>query len=173
MLFEPRSWFNAFDRNPQRESELRDGEFLVQIAGYHDNKTEAMKEYFDRVEKEPEKLAVPFEKTKLIAEIEDFWSNLWAAKTTLNVMDLELRLHNTTSLYGSSQNLREAIRWHPWDTKKLRGIMQEAETVMANISIKTSQPLSDQSSLENQSTIIDDAQEVPKPSDDVQKSAGA
>ncbi len=199
VIYEPRVWFNGYHSGKYNETEPRDGDLLVHFAGYYGNRTVAMGNWFDRVEIEPETLAIPFEETKVMGEIEEFWSRLWEAKTKLQEMTLELQHHNTTTIYKASVKLLDAIRYYPWDKKKLGDAMQKAENAVDGTIEKfvdgspakkaiggTAKKIVDEAQNMPQSPndkkamaagttkkVVDKAQQVEKSPKDKKKSAGA
>lgn len=151
VIYEPRVWFNGYHSGKDNETEPRDGDLLVHFAGYYGNRTVAMGDWLDRVEKEPEKLAIPFGETKVIGEIEGFWSRMWEAKTRLQEMTLEMQKYNTTTVHKVSEELLDAVRYYPFDNKRLDDAMQNAGKAFT----KTPESI------------------VSQPGNDEQKSAGA
>lgn len=84
VVYEPRHWFNGYHSGKNNEIEVTAGDLLVHFAGlYGNNRTEAMGEWFEKAEKEPDTYTVPFEKTKLMDEIAEFWSGWRDVKTML------------------------------------------------------------------------------------------
>ncbi|KAK4696768.1 hypothetical protein P7C71_g1207, partial [Lecanoromycetidae sp. Uapishka_2] len=131
IVYEPKVWFNAYHNGDKNETEPRDGDLLVHFAGYYGNRTVAMGDWFDRLEREPEKFAVPFQETKVMGEIEEFWARLWEAKNRLQEMTVELKQHNITTVHEASLALLDAIRHFPFDKKRLDDVMQKAENAIA------------------------------------------
>lgn len=131
VVYEPRHWFNSYRSGKNNETEVTAGDLLVHFAGsYGNNRTEAMGEWFEKVEKEPGTYTVPFEKVKLMDEIEEFWSKWRGVKTMLQQMALGLEKENTTTKYKTWGKLQTAIRLYPWDKKGFGEVMHEARTAM-------------------------------------------
>ena len=132
VVYEPRHWFNGYHSGKNNEIEATAGDLLVHFAGlYGNNRTEAMGEWFEKAEKEPDTYTVPFEKkTKLMDEIAEFWSGWRGVKTMLQEMALGLEKENTTTKYKAWEKLQTAIRLYPWDKKGFGEVMREAQTAV-------------------------------------------
>ena len=130
VLYEPRHWFNAYHSGKDKEIEVEAGDLLVHFAGFYGNRSEVMGEWFDKADKEKEKYALPFEKTKLTTEIDEFWSGFRAGRKMLEEMSLDLKKQNTTAKYEAFEKLQTAVRLYPWDKKRYPGILREAQTAV-------------------------------------------
>ena len=107
-----------------------EGELLVHFAGFYGNRTAAMEDWFEKIEKEPDKHAIPIEETHIKQEIDDFWSRLREGKLSLQDMGHEIERKNTTTQRKVFEKLQNAVRFYPWDKKRLVEAIQQAQTAM-------------------------------------------
>lgn len=86
IIYAPYHWFNSFHPFTWQYGEDRFiGDLLIHWAGESpDNRPKAMEEWFEKLEKEPEKHNVPLEKSYHHASIEAFWNRLRDGKRTVD-----------------------------------------------------------------------------------------
>ncbi len=137
IVYQPRGWYNGFHNDAHNKTEVVEGDLLVHFAGTYKNRTGAMKEWMSKLQRESEKLAVPFEKTILKQDIEDFWADLKDAKTRLGELALELPKHNTTMTRSAYDELRKVVRYDPANSNRLDGAMRAARKAVEDIREKT------------------------------------
>ena len=132
VLYQPKHWYNAYHSGKDNETEIRDGqgELLVHFAGFYGNRTAAMEEWFDKIETEPDKYAIPIEQMHIKQEVDEFWSALREGKVLLQDMGHELEKKNTTAQLKAFENLQNAVSWYPWDKKRFEEARRQAQTAM-------------------------------------------
>ena len=76
VLYQPLEWHNLFHlRYNDWPKLVEPGDLLVHFAGLKgDSRVDAMNYWLDRVEREPEKLALPADQTNIPGDVEIFWS---------------------------------------------------------------------------------------------------
>ena len=132
VVYQPKHWYNAYHSGKDNATEIREGqgELLVHFAGFYGNRTAAMEEWFDKIEAEPDKHAIPIEQTHIKQEIDEFWSKLREGKVLLQDMGPKLEQKNTTTQLKAFETLQNAVRWYPWDKKRFEEARREAQAAM-------------------------------------------
>ena len=132
VLYQPKHWYNAYHSGKDNQTEIREGqgELLVHFAGFYGNRTAAMEEWFDKIETEPDKHAIPIEKTHIKEEVDEYWSALREGKVLLHDMGLKIEKENTTTQFKAFEKLQNAISWYPWDKQRFGEARREAQTAM-------------------------------------------
>ncbi len=115
VVYQPRHWYNAYHMGTDNITEIREGEgeLLVHFAGFYGNRTAAMEDWFEKIEKEPDKHAIPIERTHIKQEIDEFWSRLREGKVLLQDMGHEIEKKNTTRQLKAFEKLQNAVRFYP------------------------------------------------------------
>lgn len=113
-------------------TEIREGqgELLVHFAGFYGNRTAAMEEWFEKIQTEPDKHAIPIEQTHLKQEVEEFWSALRDGKVLLQDMGSKIEKKNTTTQLKAFEKLQDAVRFYPWDKTRFEEARRQAQTAM-------------------------------------------
>lgn len=147
VLYQPKHWYNAYHSGKDNETEIREGqgELLVHFAGFYGNRTAAMEEWFDKIETEPDKHAIPMEKTHIKEEVDEYWSTLREGKVLLQDMRLKIEKENTTTQFKAFEKLQNAVSWYPWDKKRFGEARREAQTALG----QEKQPKNDEVQNEN------------------------
>ncbi|KAI9668586.1 MAG: hypothetical protein M1831_001025 [Alyxoria varia] len=70
-LFQPREWYNLYQFKDHWEGDV--GDLLVHFPGLEADRWGWMESWLDQVERYPERLDVPLEKTKYPKEVDKFW----------------------------------------------------------------------------------------------------
>ena len=132
VLYQPKHWYNAYHSGKDNVTEIREGqgELLVHFAGFYGNRTAAMQEWFEKIETEPEKYAIPMEETRIKQEVDEYWSALREGKVWLQDMGHEIEKKNTTAQLKAFETLQNAVSWYPWDKKRFEEARRQAQTAM-------------------------------------------
>lgn len=130
IVFQPRAWYNGFHSGKDNSTEVVEGDLLVHFAGFYGNRSGGMGEWMDKLERTPEKFAVPLEETGLKEDIEDFWTTLGQAKTRLLDFTHDLHIHNTTTTRQIHEELRKVMLYDPANKDRLVKAMNAAEKAM-------------------------------------------
>ena len=75
-LFQPRTWYNAFQFHEDVGTEWEDGDLLIHFPGLEEDRWMLMEKWLNRIERSPETLDVAYEKTKYPSEVKAFWKML-------------------------------------------------------------------------------------------------
>ena len=132
VLYQPKHWYNAYHSGKDNMTEIREGqgELLVHFAGFYGNRTAAMEEWFEKIETEPEKHAIPIEQTHIKQEVDEYWSALREGKVLLQDMGIKIEKKNTTAQLKAFEKLQNAVSWYPWDKKRFEEARRQAQTAM-------------------------------------------
>ena len=132
IIYQPQLWYNGFKGVSRAETEINEGDMLVHFAGVnHDyegeKKKELMGQWFEKIEKQPDKWQVPLEKTKYPGEIKAFWRAYTEAKEMLESVygraDVPSGPHQ--DLEHAKDELKWAIEELAYDGAHLKKCMEE------------------------------------------------
>ena len=133
VLFQPRKWFNTYEWSFAYEGQP--GDLYVHFVGLLEDRWSRMIRWLDILEGMGQRdWEIPLEHTKYPAEINDFWSTLRAAKST--VADLR---HKVSIPFGLPSSVQEAcdrlelVLWSETDQlETLRNATEQLETAIKN-----------------------------------------
>ena len=115
-LFQPRTWYNAFQFHEEVGMEWTDGNLLIHFPGLEGDRWMLMEKWLNKVERSPETLTVSLKDTFYPKEVEEFWTMLRHA------IDLITRAQQRMENEGGSKNVEAfsdgamAVQRLVWDT---------------------------------------------------------
>ena len=75
-LFQPRTWYNAFQFHEEVGMEWGEGNLLIHFPGLEQDRWKLMEKWLNKVERNPDTLTVPLRDTFYLKEVDDFWAVL-------------------------------------------------------------------------------------------------
>lgn len=102
VVYQPRMWWNAYQRTDIYEGDP--GAVIIHFPNLGSGRGERMTTYLDVVEGAESELELPLEKTRYLADIEQFWNTLRYARETKQYV-----LQRIPDIGGSSRDFQEAL----------------------------------------------------------------
>ena len=141
-IYQPRSWYNGYDRGDRGLSEIYEGDMQVHLVGVDSErrKEAAVHWWLSKIERSPEKMHTPLEASGYAEKVQMFWEVLETAKELLQQSQershkLKLNWNEVKEAEGELQNF---IRFATFDIEgmitamvMLQRAYDDAETQIA------------------------------------------
>lgn len=119
VIYQPRSWYNGYDRGDRGISEIYEGDMQVHLVGVDSErrKEAAVHWWLSKIEQSPQKMHLPLEASGYPEKIQMFWEVLNTAKELLQQSQkrsYKLRL-NWNEVKDAEDELQNFIRYAAFD----------------------------------------------------------
>ena len=140
VIYQPRTWYNAYDLGDRGFSEIREGDMQVHLVGVNSDRRKevAVRWWLSKIEKSPQKMHMPLEDSKYPGKVQMFWESLKTAKELLQrsqARSYELRLSSKV-VKDAEEELQYLIRLAAFDMDGMKTAMVMLQRAYDTVEIR-------------------------------------